>query len=345
MTHPTFQTDRLSVRPIRSADRDAVIRLFADPETSRYLGSGLDDPVKSGAVFERWHGELSPSGLGVWLFDLDGEIIGAARLAPANRPPVGMPEAGWVLARTHEGQGFAAEGVRAVLDHGMTTLGLPAIWAMIDPANAASVRLAAKLGFLDVTNHNDPTEPVDRVHVLLPATRPVEVSQATLRTERLVVRPLQHTDRQAMREIFSDPLVVRYRGGGGDPEWTEKVIDHRLGYSGPAGTGHWAFVEDGTVVGVGHLRPSRELPDGVPSMGWYLASAHHGRGLATEAATALLAYGLNTLRMPAVWALIRKENSPSTRLAERLGFVNVGNGQHYGAAHQVYVALPGSATA
>jgi RimJ/RimL family protein N-acetyltransferase len=104
------------------------------------------------------------------------------------------------------------------------------------------------------------------------------------------------------------------------------------------------LVEDDILVGIAHLRPSRELPGGVAEIGWYLGTAHQGRGLATEAATALRDHGLYTLRLPAVWALVHESNDASHRLAERLGFLKVGTGTHYGDAHHVYVGLPRAVT-
>lgn len=343
MTQPTLETNRLSLRPMRADDRDAVLNVFADPESSRYLTRDMSDPVNASASFERWLGWGAPGGMGTWLFDLNGVVIGVGRFTPSNRLPGGVAEAGWFVARSHAGHGFAREALQALVDYGMNTLKLPAIWAVIHSANEPSVRLAAGLGFLDVADFYQPAGP-SRVHVLLAepeaVPEPATVSQPTLRTERLTLRPLRESDRADVREIFSDPALVKYLGAAArQPGWADTMIDHRLAYDGPAGTGHWAFVEDETVVGIGHLKPS-DLPGGLPEVGWYLATGRHGRGLASEATGALLSHGLYTLRMPAVWALVHKENSASLRLADRLGFLDVGTREHHGDPNHVFVALP-----
>ncbi|ONI75342.1 hypothetical protein ALI144C_39710 [Actinosynnema sp. ALI-1.44] len=165
--------------------------------------------------------------------------------------------------------------------------------------------------------------------------------QPTLRTERLVIRPLREDDRRDVRDIFGDPEVSNFLAANSEPAtWIDDMIDRRLAYDGPKGMGHWAFVEDDILVGIGHLRPSAQLAGDVAEIGWYLGREHQGRGLATEAAVAVRDHGLHTLRLPAVWALIHKGNEASHRLAGRLGFVDVGTGTHYGGPHQVYVALP-----
>ncbi|MET0133721.1 MAG: GNAT family N-acetyltransferase [Kibdelosporangium sp.] len=344
MSQPTFETNRLSLRPMRADDRDAVVKVFADRESSRYLTRDMSDPANAAASFERWLGWGSPGGMGTWLFDLNGAVIGVGRFTPSTRLPGGLIEAGWFVARGHAGHGYASEALRTLLDYGMRTLSLPAIWAVIYAGNEPSFRLAQGLGFLDMADFYQPAGPA-RVFVLLPATPPATPPQPTLRTERLVIRPLRESDRSDVRDVFSDASLVRYLSSDAQqPGWIDSMIDHRLGYNGPAGMGHWAFIEDDTLVGIGHLRPSWELPGGVAEIGWYLGRDHQGRGLATEAAAALLSHGLYTLRVPSVWALVHKANKASLRLTERLGFLDVGTGQHYGDPHRVHVALPKSVT-
>jgi RimJ/RimL family protein N-acetyltransferase len=56
-------------------------------------------------------------------------------------------EIGWRLVRAAWGRGYATEAARPVLDHALETLGLGEVIADIDPENAASARVALKLGF------------------------------------------------------------------------------------------------------------------------------------------------------------------------------------------------------
>ncbi|HET6704772.1 GNAT family N-acetyltransferase [Amycolatopsis sp.] len=162
-----------------------------------------------------------------------------------------------------------------------------------------------------------------------------------LATPRLTLRPLTEADREAVVKVFADPEMSRYFAADfSDPAAASAMVDRRLAYRGPAGQGHWVIERDGEVIGVAHLRPSSELPGGVPELGYYVAGAHAGQGLATEAARALLDHGLGTLGLPAVWALVHERNAASRKVAGRLGFLDVGNGVHYGDLHRVLVALP-----
>lgn len=58
-----------------------------------------------------------------------------------------LPEVGYILHPDHWGQGVATEALSAVIGHVFATRDAGAITADVDPRNAASLRLLAKLGF------------------------------------------------------------------------------------------------------------------------------------------------------------------------------------------------------
>ena len=69
----------------------------------------------------------------------------------------GEPEMGWVIAPDRYGQGYATEAVSAALAWADAALPYPRTVCMIDPANAASIAVARKAGFVEwaLTNFND----------------------------------------------------------------------------------------------------------------------------------------------------------------------------------------------
>ncbi|MBP2472913.1 RimJ/RimL family protein N-acetyltransferase [Crossiella equi] len=162
-----------------------------------------------------------------------------------------------------------------------------------------------------------------------------------LRTARLRIRPLAMEDVPRLAEIFSDPCTTRWLASS-DLSTVDRVREWasvRIGTAYPDGMGYLTYLLDNTVVGFGHLRPSRELPEPTVETGWTVDPAYWGRGLAGEAAQAVVDFGLEELGLPAVWALVRPENGPSLRLAGRLGFREVATGLHYGEPHRVLVRL------
>ncbi len=77
-------------------------------------------------------------------------------------------------------------------------------------------------------------------------------------------------------------------------------------------------LESGRLVGDVGLSPSDHEP-GVIKVGYTMSPAFQGKGLASEAVTALIEYAFDRLGAPVVRAYASAENIPSIRLAERVG--------------------------
>ncbi len=81
-----------------------------------------------------------------WGIDWDGRIIGHVTLLSLDARN-GKAEIGFALAEDVWGQGFAREAVNLVIELAFATFGLRRIEADVDPRNAASLGLLARLGF------------------------------------------------------------------------------------------------------------------------------------------------------------------------------------------------------
>lgn len=82
--------------------------------------------------------------------------------------------------------------------------------------------------------------------------------------------------------------------------------------------GSYLFVQEGAVVGYGGFKGAPA--GGEVELGYAIAPGWRGRGLATEAAAALLARAFAEPEVNAVVAHTLAEPGPSTRVLERLGF-------------------------
>jgi RimJ/RimL family protein N-acetyltransferase len=149
----------------------------------------------------------------------------------------------------------------------------------------------------------------------------------TLETARLVLRPFRESDIEAQSRAMGDPGVVRHLGGtpfSREDAWRRLLcapgLWNLLGY------GYWAVVEKdgGAYVGqIGFADFKRDLEpniEGLPEMGWILAPEMHGRGYATEAVVAAIAWADATLDAPELTAIIDHANTASIRVAEKSGF-------------------------
>ncbi len=152
-------------------------------------------------------------------------------------------------------------------------------------------------------------------------------SAPTLETERLVLRGWRKEDFRPWLAICSEPAVTHHFGG--KPMEAEDVF-RRLAASVGSwvwnGYGSWAVARrsDSRLIGnAGLFTAWRDLQPEFgeePEMGWIFATEAHGQGLAFEAGRAVLEWAEASLQPTPIWAIIAPANTPSFRLAERLGF-------------------------
>jgi RimJ/RimL family protein N-acetyltransferase len=152
-TAPRIETERLVLRAFELRDLDYFLTFFADAEASEHVGgpSGREDT---------WRRMLAGSavwgltGIGMWAIARrnDGRAIGHGGffdfLRDCEPPIAGQVEMGWILATEAQGQGLGREACEAMLAWFDQNFGKHPIWALISPGNEASMKLAAKIGFV-----------------------------------------------------------------------------------------------------------------------------------------------------------------------------------------------------
>lgn len=145
----------------------------------------------------------------------------------------------------------------------------------------------------------------------------------TLFTARLVLRGFRPDDRPAFASMNADPEVMRFFPAPLTRAESDALIDRSLASFAAGRTGFWAVAhrDDGAFVGaVALLEPTFEAPfTPCLEIGWRLARAWWGQGLATEAARALLAHAFGPLARREVVSFTTAGNHPSRRVMQRLG--------------------------
>lgn len=140
-----LHTPRLRLRPLTVAYVDEWVALHTDERVSRFVGGYTREAAleRLRQVERQW----STRGHGLFAFELEatGEFLGRGGLNYWEQ--FDEVEAGWALRAEVWGRGIAAEAARAFIDWGFATLDVPYFTAMIRPGNAASVRVAERLGF------------------------------------------------------------------------------------------------------------------------------------------------------------------------------------------------------
>ena len=127
--------------------------------------------------------------------------------------------------------------------------------------------------------------------------------------------------------LWTDPEVTRFIGG--KPSTQEEVWARLLRYVGHwalLGFGYWVVAEKQTgrflgEVGFANFRRVIEPSlDDMPEIGWALAPHSHGKGYATEAVRAAVAWGEAHFGPVRTACIIAPENGPSIRVAEKCGY-------------------------
>jgi RimJ/RimL family protein N-acetyltransferase len=145
-----------------------------------------------------------------------------------------------------------------------------------------------------------------------------------IETERLVLRRYRKTDVADIVRYSSHPSIARIINWvSPEGEVTERAVREFIKTQNRVqpGDGTWMDVavtsklDDRVIGSVGII--CREHRQG--QIGWALAVSHRGRGLATEAATAILHYGFECLDCHRIYAVTTTRNERSWRLAERIG--------------------------
>ena len=163
-----------------------------------------------------------------------------------------------------------------------------------------------------------------------------------LTTDRLILTPMDLGDYADLCALWADADFTRHimgRGLSAEEVWFRLLRD--IGHWQAKGYGNWSIRETttGAYVGsVGVLDYRREIdpPFDAPELGWGVAPAFQGAGLAREALEAALAWTDAYRLEQRTVCMISPENAPSVRLAERVGYRPYARADYKGSIVDLY---------
>jgi RimJ/RimL family protein N-acetyltransferase len=168
---PTLETERLRLRAFRRDDLGPMAEMLGDESVALYLGGVPSTREESWRKLMMAVGQWELLGFGYWAVETkaDGKFVGQIGFGIFERDISAVfaerPEMGWIFSPGVHGQGIALEAGRAALGWLKASQGTTASWAIISPGNAASLKLAERLGFErlpDALYHDEPIAVVHR---------------------------------------------------------------------------------------------------------------------------------------------------------------------------------------
>ncbi|MBB6097433.1 ribosomal-protein-alanine N-acetyltransferase [Deinobacterium chartae] len=159
----------------------------------------------------------------------------------------------------------------------------------------------------------------------MPARAELPAAVPVLTTGRLILRPFEPDDQSGLRAIYGDPEVLRHLAMYPVRSAQDAARLYRnYARSLSVGDGlRWAVTLQGEMVGCCALL-SWNTETACAQLSYEFVRAGWGQGLATEAAGAVLRYGLEVLGLRQVEAWTMLENSASQRVLEKLGLRPLG---------------------
>lgn len=148
------------------------------------------------------------------------------------------------------------------------------------------------------------------------------VDLAKLSTPRLLLRQWQPDDKEAFACLNADLRVMEFFPSCLDRAASDAMAERLQSLIADRGWGFWAVEIIGGAKFIGFVGlhiPTAELPfSPCVEIGWRLAFEHWGNGYATEAATAALQFGFESLNLPEIVSFTALQNNRSRSVMGKL---------------------------
>ncbi|MFL5874072.1 MAG: GNAT family N-acetyltransferase [Solirubrobacterales bacterium] len=160
-------------------------------------------------------------------------------------------------------------------------------------------------------------------------------------TPRLLLRPPTAADRALYHSHFTQPEVERWLRPPPLPSFNAGALDELVegdqAHWSDHGFGPWVLIEKetGAFAGRGGLHWTTVEEKAAIELAWSIEPSLHNRGYATEMATAAIEWA-REMRVEELVALVLPANTPSRRVAKKIGCEQVGQSKHVGLCHFLF---------
>jgi RimJ/RimL family protein N-acetyltransferase len=142
----TVVLHRLTLRPVGRGDAAFLLSHWNEPVVRGFLFDGITHSADqiSQVIADSMHG-FATAGYGLWLISRthDRDTVGTVGLRPLD--DLGL-EVFYSITPAFWGNGYATEAASGIVDFALNRLGLEAVFAEVDQANAASAAVIERIG-------------------------------------------------------------------------------------------------------------------------------------------------------------------------------------------------------
>lgn len=347
VTNMRIETERLILRPWQKSDLEDFYEYASVDGVGQRCGwLPHTSPEESKTILDMFISEKKTLALEL---KANGKVIGSIGLEDRNAD-IGIEasllgrEIGYVLSKDYWGQGLIPEAVKAVIDHCFKTLDFDWLTCGHFLWNDQSRCVVEKCGFrfLKEVIHEtrfgtkEPTKLYlleNTGKIIRQMTAPFEASTTTLKTKRLLLRPLAEGDLADIHEIVSDPEVAS-TAGFSCSDSLETSTKRMQEYISDNETLAVVLRENGKMIGTVSLQkrywpmyPIDRKQKG-REFGFDLNRRYWGQGLMPEAVNAVCDHCFKHLGYDFLTAGYFLGNTKSARALEKCGFTFLFEAEH-----------------
>lgn len=161
-------------------------------------------------------------------------------------------------------------------------------------------------------------------------------------TNRLLIRKIDSEDAKSLRDILADLEVMKYSFRGVcSAENIENYINDCLSNYATYGFGQWAVIEKQSMklIGVCGPNPGFDGDKSIIHLASRFAVEYWGKGYASEALVAVIAFAKSILDLDCLYALVEPKNKSSVKLVLKNGFIFLKDSMYQGKALAYYKKL------
>ena len=144
-----LETRRLLLRHLVLSDLDALFQFYSDPEVVKYIPDAprtREETKEELEWFVNGHPKFPELGLWATIYRDTGQFMGRCGLLPWTIEGQNEVEVAFALSKPYWGRGLATEAAQGIVQYAFDQLHLRRLVCLIEPENAASIRVATKLG-------------------------------------------------------------------------------------------------------------------------------------------------------------------------------------------------------